>query len=95
MYNVLNKFSQDGGVDGKVGDDGDGHNKLMKSNSISVSEPRRGQTTAPLTHSGLTGPPGKTTVTRRRLRAPVWARSMSQKKLLPFFIPYTNPSSLV
>ncbi|CAO1301859.1 unnamed protein product [Diamesa serratosioi] len=79
----IDETNQDGGVDGKVGDDGDGHSKLMKGNSISdSSEPRRGQTTAPLTHSGLTGPPGKTTVTRRRLRAPVWARSMSQKKRL-------------
>lgn len=72
---------------------------MQKSNSISQteSEPRRGLTTAPQTHSGPTGPPGKAQLQRRRLRAPCWARSMSQtqnqtqnenKKLLPFFIIY-------
>lgn len=70
--------------------DGDGR-LLQKSNSISQSEsePRRGLASAPQTHSGPTGPPGKGPLQRRRLRAPVWARSMSQKKLLPFFITNT------
>lgn len=69
----------------------DGHNKLKKSNSIAVTD-RRGVSTAPSTHSGPTGPPdgknatGKSFIQRRRLRQPVWARSVSQKKLLPFLL---------
>lgn len=67
----------------------DGHNKLKKSNSIAVTEHRRGVSTAPQTHSGPTGPPdgtnaaGKSFIQRRRLRQPVWAKSTPQKKLLP------------
>ncbi|CRL00642.1 CLUMA_CG013902, isoform A [Clunio marinus] len=66
----------------------DGHNKLKKSNSIAVTEHRRGVPSTPQTHSGPTGLPdgknavGKSFIQRRRLRQPVWARSSSQKKRL-------------
>lgn len=41
-------------------------------------EQRPGSKTAPSTHSGPTGPPGQSAVQRRRLRTPVWARSISK-----------------
>ena len=67
------------GVGGNNKSDGDNHSRLSKNNSVQSSDEKA-------TVQG--GPPGKTTVNRRRLRAPVWARSMSQntqsKKLLPF-----------
>lgn len=46
--------------------------------NASSKEPHRGATTsAPPTHGGPTGPPAsKGVIQRRRLRAPVWARSM-------------------
>lgn len=87
------KFSQDGDrISGEPAErESSGHNKLKKSNSIAVTEHRRGVSTAPPTHSGPTGPPdgnsgtGKSFIQRRRLRQPVWARSApQQKKLLPF-----------
>ncbi|XP_053691955.1 dual specificity calcium/calmodulin-dependent 3',5'-cyclic nucleotide phosphodiesterase 1-like [Sabethes cyaneus] len=56
---------------GAIGDNSNVSNVVSK-------EPRRGVTTsAPPTHSGPTGPPlGKTIIQRRKLRAPVWARSL-------------------
>ncbi|XP_055594045.1 protein naked cuticle homolog isoform X2 [Uranotaenia lowii] len=63
-------------------------------------EARRGTTTsAPPTHGGPTGPPiGKTVIQRRKLRAPVWARSLENLNycfsifflFLSFFLFQTN-----
>lgn len=70
------------GVGGNNKTDGDNHSRLSKNNSVQSDEKAAAQG----------GPPNKTTVNRRRLRAPVWARSMSQntqsKKLLPFFMKF-------
>lgn len=44
-----------------------------KNTSCDKQDPRRGNVTTPQTNS----PPVKGTIQRRRLRAPVWARSLS------------------
>uniref|UniRef100_A0A4Y0BM02 Phosphodiesterase n=1 Tax=Anopheles funestus TaxID=62324 RepID=A0A4Y0BM02_ANOFN len=56
----------------------DGTSSTAPNVNASSKEPHRGSTTsAPPTHGGPTGPPvNKGVIQRRRLRAPVWARSM-------------------
>ncbi|XP_037917803.1 calcium/calmodulin-dependent 3',5'-cyclic nucleotide phosphodiesterase 1-like isoform X3 [Hermetia illucens] len=60
----------------------------QSSTNDGVTPRTKGPSTAPPTHSGPTGPPpsGKTglgggAIQRRRLRTPVWARSMSKMRL--------------
>ncbi|XP_058124502.1 dual specificity calcium/calmodulin-dependent 3',5'-cyclic nucleotide phosphodiesterase 1-like [Anopheles ziemanni] len=68
----------DGGGGG--GSDGGGSSSTAAHGSSNAAgkETHRGATTsAPPTHGGPTGPPAsKSVIQRRRLRAPVWARSM-------------------
>lgn len=47
--------------------------------------PRKGITTPPQTHSGPTGPPDSATVQRRRLRTPIWARSLTFIQFVRYF----------
>lgn len=86
------QFSPDGPRISETGDR-DGHNKLKKSNSIAVTEHRRGVSNAPQSHGGPAGSGSsddkltstKSFIQRRRLRQPVWAKtSQTQKKLLSF-----------
>ncbi|XP_052867554.1 dual specificity calcium/calmodulin-dependent 3',5'-cyclic nucleotide phosphodiesterase 1-like [Anopheles cruzii] len=74
---VNSRGSNDGG--GRSGGgDGTGGTATNADASTDKESHRGATTSAPPTHSGPTGPPtvGKSVIQRRRLRAPVWARSM-------------------
>ncbi|XP_038113740.1 calcium/calmodulin-dependent 3',5'-cyclic nucleotide phosphodiesterase 1 isoform X2 [Culex quinquefasciatus] len=73
--------SNNSGGGGSGGGKAISNNVGDNSGNAASKEARRGATTsAPPTHSGPTGPPlGKTTIQRRKLRAPVWARRLADE----------------
>jgi hypothetical protein len=93
MYVVIsiNHDSHEGGNSGEGG----GGPADGKANDKSNTQDGSRVNVAPQTHSGPTGPPPKSLFTRRRLRAPVWARSLSTIFYFFDFIQTLNDADFV